>query len=476
MKSNLSRLLLVMVSGSVFACGGSSGGAGEQPDAGTGEDTGAAPMLDAGAPESASPTPEAAAEAAPPMDHGAPSNTYPAFAPNFAQIRNQGGYIMTQPKVVAITWNSDTSQASFDTFADTVGGTAYWKATTSEYGPGPAVSGAANHVHTATTPPVQLQDTDLKAMVSSNAGLTTGWPAPTQDTIYAFFLAPGTSLQVQASPTGGGPTQDACMVGVGGYHDQVTASGVMTSYAVVPSCNRGGATTPEQETTMSMSHELIEAVTDPQPQTPAYVGFDADHFSFNYFQQLQAETGDACEFFRSSFFEDKETAPVPFDAWVQRTWSNASGAAGHDPCVPAAAGSVYFNVTPLDLQPVNVTIPAIVMQLAPGLSPSTKGIVAAAGKPVTFPVGFYSDGATSGPWTISVSAGNPLLGSRSIIDQYNQSALTVSVDKTSGQNGEKAWVTVNVTSSGSLFHGEIVTVTSTLGGVSHYMPIWIAGG
>jgi hypothetical protein len=135
----------------------------------------------------------------------------------------------------------------------------------------------------------------------------------------------------------------------------------------------------------------------------------------------------------------------------------------------------YFNVTPLELQAVNVANPQ-----GPGGSSSSanfpsKGYKALAGASVTFPVGFYSDAATSGPWTITATAGNPITGSQDPLAQYNKSTATVSIDKTSGQNGEKAYVTVKVTTSGSLFKGEMITVTSSLGGVSHYMPIWIAG-
>jgi hypothetical protein len=461
MRTNLSRLMVAMIGAGLTACGGGTAASPSgQKDAG--DDGAAMSMSDGGQPDAGG---DATAETGP-GDHGAPSSTYPAFTPDFARIQDQGGYVMKSPVVVAITWAADPSQSAFETFADAIGATAYWKTTTSEYGVGPATSGATNHVHVETAPPKQLQDSDLQTMVTTNAG--NGWPAPTVDTIYAFFLPPGTSLLVQGFGGGGG--QDACTSGVGGYHQGVTAGGVQTAYAVVPSCSHN-ATPAAQETTMSMSHELVEAVTDPNPNSAAYVGFDGDHFAFDYFQMLQAETGDACEFFRSSFYEDKETSPA-FDEWVQRTWSNASGAAAHDPCVPAPAGA-YFNVTPLALETMALHIPAQAAMFLPGNPPtSTKGIAAAVGTPVTFPVGFYSDGPTK-PWTLSVAAGNPVLGTQSIIDQFNPSSLKVSVDKTSGQNGEKAYVTVTVASHGTLFQGEIVTVTSTLDGVSHYMPIWI---
>jgi hypothetical protein len=431
---------------------------------------------------------EAAVEAAPPVDHGAPSTTYPAFPPSFGQLVNNGGYTMHSPVVVAITWDSDSSQAMFDTFADGIGASAYWRATTAEYGVGPATSGATNHVHIATSPPASLQDADLQALVVANAGAadggagdggvlavdgggTSGWPAPTQDTIYAFFLPPGTSLLLAAGGSGGGTPQDACMQGIGGYHDQVTVGSVTTAYAVVPSCNFGGRNTPAEQSTMSMSHELDEAATDPQPQAnvPGVVGFDNDHFAFDDFQMFQDENGDACELFADSFYEDIETAPA-FDYWVQRTWSNKSGLAGHNPCVPAPNGA-YFNVTPLGLQTVNVNLPSQLTGLAQATQLPTKGYQILAGSSATFAVGFYSDGPTSGPWTISAALGNPLTSGTG----RSRSALTATIDKTSGQNGEKAYVTVSVTTTGPTFKGELLTITSKFNSIEHYMPIWIAG-
>ena len=191
-----SHLVLAMLGAGTFACGSSGGPSpAAQTDAGASQETGS-PMPEAG-------PVEAAAEAAGPVNHGSPSSTYPAFPPNFPQITDQGGSVMKSPVVVAITWTSDASEAMFDTFADGIGGTAYWKATTSEYGIGPAVSGTANHVHLTTTAPAQLQDSDIQSLVTANAGTTAGWPAPTADTVYAFFLPPGTSLQTQGLGGGG---------------------------------------------------------------------------------------------------------------------------------------------------------------------------------------------------------------------------------------------------------------------------------
>jgi len=79
----------------------------------------------------------------------------------------------------------------------------------------------------------------------------------------------------------------------------VTVGTVTTSYAVVPSCDFKIVPTAADQSTASMSHELIEAATDPQPNAtePGYVGFTATSFAFDYFQEFQSETGDACELF-----------------------------------------------------------------------------------------------------------------------------------------------------------------------------------
>jgi hypothetical protein len=461
MNAQLSSIAAAIACGALLACGG-SGDAGSSNPATT--DAGTSSGDDANGGASTGDDAATNADAAPPPDPGAPSDTYPAFPPDFGQLQYNGGHVMKSATIVAITWNSDPSQASFEGFADAIGQTDYWKAASSEYGVGPAACGATDHVHITTAAPAQVTDADLQNMVTTNAGKTAGWPAPTQDTIYAFFLPPGTSLQMQSMGSGGG-TGDACAAGIGGYHDEVMAGSSPTSYAVVPSCTFPGGQPAAEQTTMSMSHELLEAVTDPDPREtmPGWVGFDDAHFAFDWFQEFSDENGDACEFFRQSFFEDKETSPVAFDYWVQRTWSNKAGRAGHDPCQPAPSDP-YFNVTPLNLGMVYVTLPT---QLTGGAAQNlqTKGLHIAVGDTQVLDLGFYSDAPTSGPWALGYSLGSPL-------SQTKPTYLTVTLDRTTGQNGEKAHATVKVNSAGKL-KGELLVFRSTLGGLSHYMPILI---
>jgi hypothetical protein len=464
--------LVAATVGALLGCGGSTasdatGSQNPAPDSGAAYEDAA--QSDGGAGDDAMAT-----EAGP--DEGAPSTTYPAFKPDFGQIIKNNGYVMHAPVVVPVTWNSDPSQASFDAFADGLGASTYWQTITKDYDIGPATSGAANHAHMTTAAPATVTESmdvnsDLVKLVTANAGTT--WPAPTTDTIYAIFLPPGTSLLL---PVGGPGSQlvDACRQGIGGYHFSTALSTqANVAYAVVPSCSAGSQMVTMEESTLSMSHEIIETATDPFSDgalaNAGWYGFDTEHLGFDVFNEVQVEVGDTCEFYREAFYLGDSTFPFA----LQRIWSNSSAAAGHHPCVPVPSGS-YFNVTPLDLTEVKVNR---VPQLGVPSASMTKGVRVMAGQSGTFSVGFYSDGPTSGPWTITAVGGNPLAarGGQDILAMYNPSSLTATIDKTSGQNGEIAHITVSVTTTGSLFKGEILTITSTLNRVSHYMPVWIGG-
>jgi len=463
MRANLS----IFVVGALLAAAACGGGTGTSPsgestphdDGGTASDAGA-PQPEAGSTnDGGSPKGEAGADAG---DHGQPSSNYPAFTPDFPTLQNNGGPVMKNPVVVAITWASDPSEASFQSFVDNLGATTYWKSAVGEYGVGPIVSGAMNHVSITTAAPTSLQDSDLQSMVTTNAGKTAGWPAPTADTIYAFFLPPGTLLYTQGTGAG----MDACSQHVGGYHSELAVGSVTAEYAVTPSCTFSSFpnNTAAQDTTMSMSHELAESVTDPLTNSnPGYIGFDQDHFAFDWFLEFQDENGDACEAYHSSFFEDKETTPA-FDYWVQRTWSNKQGPLGHDPCQPD--DQPYFNVAILGLQEVTVTLPPQLTGMSTAQNIQVKGVHVPVGQSATVDVGFYSDGPTSGPWTLTWGQGSPFL-------QTPPTYLDAKIDYTTGQNGQVAHVTVTPSAMGTL-NAELLWFKSTLNGVSHIMPLVVS--
>ena len=90
--------------------------------------------------------------------------------------------------------------------------------------------------------------------------------------------------------------------------------------------------------TPSLSHELLEAATDPYVRSaPAYLAVDDRHALWA--QAVSGgELGDLCE-------NESPSLVVPADLGfpVQRTWSNAGARAGTGPCVPVPAGEIYFN-------------------------------------------------------------------------------------------------------------------------------------
>jgi hypothetical protein len=413
-------------------------------------------------------------------DAGAPSDTYPAYTPDVGAIVKGNGYVMHDPVFVSVTWNVDAAQDLIDTFVDGLGTSAYWKTVAAEYGLGAPSSGSPNHVHMRGRPPQTLTETadagsDLWELIEAGV-IVEGWPAPTRDTVYALFLPPGTELELQTADAGA--PSNACHDGIGGYHSVVTSpwspwGAQDIAYVVIPSCRPKGSPVP-QLSTLATSHELVEVAanpygTDGSGANLGWYGFDDRHFALQYYNGLQGELADVCELVSPIF----SMGDASFPYLVQRIWSNASGAAGHDPCVPAG-DQPYFNVTPFGLDDVEVTVPG---ELNGGVARklTTRGLRLGDGHAGRFTVGFYSDRPTGGPWTLAATPGNPVLagGEGDPLAMANPSRLRAELDRTSGQNGETAQVTVTVDSTGAAFHGELLTLTSTLNGVNNRMPIWI---
>ena len=383
------------------------------------------------------------------------------------QVKNNGGPVLASPQIVTITYTGDSHRPVYEEFGDLIGASTYWQATTAEYGVGPATSGTTNHVELAQTAPVSLSDQDIQTFVAAQAGSTSsGWPAPNGNIVYVLYLPGTTNLTIGGSPACGGPGTGY----TGGYHAAVEIDGASIAYAVVTNCTSQSATL----TTIlqAASHELVEAVTDPQILTnPAYLGFGDAYLAWDIMQGFQDEVGDACEFYpesetKISFNNSATVFPV------QRMWTNNGAAAGGALCVPASPGSTpYYNVNPQNLQTVTVGSPALDFNYqTPNTPIQTLGYNIPVGKSLTFQVKYYSSGTTSGPWT--------LFGAEGIPSEISGAAptsghLTVSIDKTSGNDGDIANVTVSVLSADTPNY-ELLTLASNLGSETHFMPILIS--
>jgi hypothetical protein len=474
--------LLIVATGAATgaACGGSvaatpdaGGGSNETPDSGSPgtSPTGSAPLdaggsvvLDAGSTstlDGSSTRADSGVRDAASDANGMASTTYPAFKVDVASVVDNGGPVLSAPVIVTITWSSDPDAVTWNALGDAMGPSSYWHAINSEYGVGPSTSGTANHISITTAPPTEFSDSDLDALVTAHAGVD--WPAPTANTLYAIYMPPGVGLYFGGSPASGG--QDACALGVGGYHEE-TMDAKHTVYAIMPHCSMFQTGDIE----LSASHELNEAATDPHPNTnTAYAGFDQNHLAFEFFNQFQDELGDACE----SFVE--ATDALDFTPYVvQRQWSNKSAAAGSHWCLPAL-NEPFYNTTFLPQTKLD-TISVDLSSLGMGAGTTTsKGFKVPLNQSRTFPIGLFSDKETGGPFTLDVQGlGGPLAQDQNG-NVINNGTATVTLDLTSGVNGQIANVTVTPTAYSPMgivfFYVRAVLPNSQQ---HHYLPILIS--
>jgi hypothetical protein len=352
-------------------------------------------------------------------------------APHLAapQAQTLGGPVLAHPTVVPVLFAGDPFVDSLTQFHAALPTASYWHTTTAEYGVG-ALSTLPAIVSTDAPP---TSDDELQAWLRANAdGSHPGWPRASADTIYAVFLPDGAALTL-----GDGTS---CKV-FEGYHSETTdAVGGSLLYAVVARC------IPSVDTKISLdrvtgtaSHEYVEAATDPHPFTaPAYLGIDADDYVWSIAPGV--ELGDLCEN-RATAVEDLVAGFA-----AQRTWSNAAAAAGDDPCVPAAPGSVYIAATPQALDDVDV-LPA-----DGGAPVRTKGLAIPVGETRTIGLALWS----TGPADIHVDVIPGHCTARALPDP-----LKFTLDRADGHNGDVLQLTITHVAAGDLGGNEFCITTET---------------
>jgi hypothetical protein len=240
--------------------------------------------------------------------------------------------------------------------------------------------------------------------------------------IYALFMPDGVSVTLDGATS----CQD-----FGGYHDEASLSpAVSVPYAVIPRCGTYAGLTGIDTLTGSASHEFIEASTDPFPETsPAYAQVDSKDVAWMLLLG-GGEIADMCAQNVDAFFE-----PTGLGYTVQRSWSNQAAAASNDPCVPAPSGA-YFNAAPVLPDDVTLNVGPMVTTLA---------VQIPVGASKTIPVDLFSNEAM-GAWDVNAYDGAALQG---LNDE-----LSLKLDKTSGENGDKLQLTVTVLRGGQ---GDIET-------------------
>jgi hypothetical protein len=210
--------------------------------------------------------------------------------------------------------------------------------------------------------------------------------------------------------------------------------------------------------TVAESHELIEAATDPYPggNSAAYVQVDNAHIYWDT-AQGGSEIADMCENDPEAY---DNLIPGLTNYYVQRYWSNASIKAGHDPCVPELANTVFFQSVPELSTTVNINA-------GTGGNVNAKGVHIPVGQTGTVTIDLYSDGVTP-DWQVWVQdyttwAQYPPVFCQSATE-CNGSTMNITLSAGSGNNGDKITATINPTTAPTMFPGsgyDIFVVTST---------------
>jgi hypothetical protein len=340
------------------------------------------------------------------------------------QLVSIGGPIIKTPRILPITYLGDDLADEIEDFVGSVGCTSYWQSVVSEYGIGQAQM--LTPVRLPTAAPASMSDLQISSYLAKQiAAKAPGFTDPPDDVIYAFFFPTGTTVELQG--------EQSC-TSFGGYHNAAALSGATAAYAVIPRCAGDDFTSVSS----AASHEFIEASTDPNPESDAaYLLPDSNHIAFSMLGG--GEAGDLCEFSRTADF-----TPTGYPFTVQRTWSNASILAGHDPCVPAQPGP-FLSAIPD--QPDTISV------INTGSGPTTRGVAIPVGGTRTIDVHFHSDDPTVTSWTIAAQDASRFSG--------GSSHLTLTLDTTTATIGQVAHLTITRNSQGTVYGAEPFTIKST---------------
>ena len=318
------------------------------------------------------------------------------------QVIQFGGPVLTAPVVQPIFFASamDTATEPYiEGFLPALASSTYWPTVVDEYGIG-ALTVMPSIV---SMDPVPTKDSDMVTYLAGQLdGMHAGWPlADTKQTTYMVTLPENYGY-------------DGACSSFAGYHSEAS-NGMTTgfSYAIIANC--GGSDALDQVTD-TISHELVEAATDPKViSAPAFETVDQEHIAWS--RAAGAELADMCEWSTS------ESDRLVGNYLVQRIWSNAAALAGTDPCVPAAPG-MYYNAAPeLGEVPVGSSaVPTLGVQIPTGSA-----------KDITFHL--FSDQPGSA-WDVAAIDGAELFGDEPSLEIEYGSVY-------SGSNGGLVTILVN---------------------------------
>jgi hypothetical protein len=367
----------------------------------------------------------------------------PAKHPALPQVRDLGGTVLKAPKLQPIRYSTDPDAVDLDKFFQELASSSYWATVTSEYGVGP-LTVLPTIVRTDAVPTTYTDDQAQADIASNTMGASPPWGAADPSTIYFVLVPAGVTFTTGAGQGLGTGCKD-----FDGYHDEMSVGALTVPYAVGVACPGydGPTVTPLEERTIEISHEVVEASTDPFPNTaPAYA--QPDNADIVWVLEEASEVADMCE-----FNMDANVIPPGNTYTYQRSWSNKAAKANTNPCVPVVIKEPYFNSYPVLPDTVDVDLGVLV---------STPGVKIAVGATQTIDINLFSDAPTSGPWKVTVYDGAYLMGSNA--------ELELTLDKDTGENGDTLHLTIKVLAADPEFGVESFVLFSDLGGAEN---IWM---
>jgi hypothetical protein len=348
--------------------------------------------------------------------------------------------VLTAATFAIITFPGDSLTGQIQQFATDLATSDYWQTVVGEYGVGPAT---VVNVAVADPPPLTTDDAQIQSyLIQHLLTPAPGWPPLAENTVYILFYPDQTTI-----------TDPPLCVGALGYHSAAFAGrGKPFAYAVIPRCPDFGESALDFVTQVT-SHELAEAATDPSPfAMPAY-----SHASDFAWQTAAGggEVGDMCQSKPGAVRRDPDLGYV-----LQRIWSNAEAAAGHDPCLPHPSGDVYFQAAP-------DATDMITLHFSNGTADTpTSGLQIPLHATRDVDVHLFSDGATAPitvwaqEWPISPTPDTP--------------DLALSWDRTTGRNGDTLHLTVAVDSDHAGEGHEYFTILAQVGDLVQRWPVVVA--
>jgi hypothetical protein len=302
----------------------------------------------------------------------------------FPQEIYQGGILLTAPKVVTVTFPGDSMASQLQSFGRSVASSSWWDGVRANYceSPGGACVGdgpPGTFVELTTAAASSYTDSDQGAPSSlrdwlSNAITTSVLPKPdaNSNTLYVLYFPKTTAVTLDG-------LSSCTDNGFDGYHDAMTFESQEVAYAVVVECDPLTPLYPNidvpsvlSSTTVTASHEIFEASTDPESET-GYTLDETDPNNWGWADIVGDEAADLCV--DPFVMNQDETSDGTYT--VQRIWSNQQAGANLDPCHPIPSGETYFNA-----------------------APSQAFFVLGVGASATFEVDAFSDGPRS-DWTLT---------------------------------------------------------------------------